>query len=726
MSEEQEYLKNIFFEEAIDLFVSVENNLLALEETPGDKELINDIFRDVHTIKGSGSLFDFAIFNKLAHSMEDLLDAIRSDKVGVDAPILDMLFKSLDLLKLLMDGEKEQRQDRGLDGLASELVAMLSTLIVKESKNTEGPVKLDSPVIKLSKKLIRRFSANADDIRELHADGNSIYLVKIKLNKTAIVEGLDPLSLLRNLKRQGEIIDSVSNAKDIVTLDKLDIKNLYLNEFTVLYASRCDLEEILDIFEFAMEKGKITVGKFPAEQLYEYFTSAGSSSRRTDKLGELLLEDGSINEDDLEKALDSQSKPLGQILIDQGKITDSQLEKVLERQRDSGVASQISVRVNAQKLDSLVDLVGELVISHSLLMQSPAVCQNEDSQLAATFSQHAKVINDLQDQIMSLRMIPIESNFKRARRLVRDVALKVNKQIDLEISGEDTEIDKNIADDLNEILVHLIRNAIDHGIESPQERVAAGKHEAGTIELAAYPKGGNIVIEVKDDGKGLDKEKIIEKAVKSGLDVETKSDADIYKFIFNAGFSTAKQVTNLSGRGVGLDVVKKKLDAIRGKVEVACEPGQGTTFILTLQPTLAIIDGMVFRVGSERMIIPTLAIEESLRPTDEQIISFEGKAEAVMIRGKVYPMIRLHEAFSINNAATKPSEALVVLTKAQGKSCVILIDELIGQQQVVIKSLGERFKHIRAISGGAILGDGRVGLILDLDGLIDSSAYQAS
>lgn len=547
--DELAHLKNIYFEEAAELLANIESSLLVLEKNPADKKIINQIFRDVHTIKGSGSLFDFANINNVAHELEDLLEAIKHKNAEIGGEVAGILFKSVDLLRHLLDAEKKGHPDEHLNVLSLELTSQIKQTIAGISKK------------KPSKK----------------------------------------------------------SKKDAALPE-------------------------------------------PAPH------------------------------------------------------------------RDAGVArndnaiKQTSVRVNAEKLDSLVDLVGELVISHSIIMQHQAIQNINDRELNSDLSQLGKVINDMQDRIMALRMIPISHSFNRMKRLVRDMSIKLEKDVELRISGEDTEIDKNVVDDLNEILVHLIRNSIDHGIEVAEERKKSGKRAGALIELNAYPKGGNIVIDVKDDGRGLSRERLIAKAKEKGMDSRVNVDCDfeVFQLIFEPGFSTACKVTDISGRGVGLDAVKRKLEDIRGKIEVASDEGKGTTFTITLQPSLAIIDGMVFSVGSERMILPTLSIEESLRPSREQVITIEGSTEAVMVRGKVYPLIRLHKLFSINSGSkTKPWEALVMLAGSQGRKCVILIDELIGQQQVVIKGLGSRFQRLKAISGGAILGDGRVGLILDLDGLID-------
>lgn len=717
-------LKEIFFEEATDLIARIEACLLSLESEPGNKELVDNIFRSFHTIKGSGSLFDLGSINKLSHTIEDLLDDIRNGKTAISDEIINTIFKTIDLLKLLFEAEKNNKSSDELDSLTNEIISLIKVNI--SDSNTKKTVsKVETKKEDANSSKLAPFVKFTDIIKESITPDKKIFLIEINLNKKCLKEGLDPVILFKNLNKIGEIIVTISNEQNIPALSELNPQILYLNDMSVLYSTAHDIAEIEDIFEFAMAKGKINITEITESQINENFNNT-VKTREPRLVGELLVEDGIISEEDIEKAIKNQARPIGEILVDEGKISSRQLEMALEKQQSMGVAPQVSVKVNAQKLDSLVDLVGELVISHSLVMQDQIIQGIEDQQLNSNLSQLGKVISDLQDQIMGLRMVPINHTFSRMKRLVRDTSVKLGKDVDLRIFGEDTEIDKNVIDDLNEILVHLVRNSIDHGIETPQNRKSLGKGQKGLIELNAYPKGGNIIVEVKDDGKGLSKKKIADKAKESGLNIDIDNEVLVHQLIFEPGFSTAEEVTTVSGRGVGLDVVKKKLETIRGKVEVSSEEGKGTTFTIILQPTLAIIDGMVFRVGTERMIVPTLSIEESLRPTREQVITIEGSNEAVMIRGKVYPLIRLHKVFSIDTKVTDPSDALVMLARSQGRQCVILIDELVGQQQVVIKSLGSRFKKLKVVSGGAILGDGRVGLILDLDGLMDSILEQTA
>ncbi|RLB02181.1 MAG: chemotaxis protein CheA, partial [Deltaproteobacteria bacterium] len=336
--------------------------------------------------------------------------------------------------------------------------------------------------------------------------------------------------------------------------------------------------------------------------------------------------------------------------------------------------------------------------------------------------QLARITSELQKTAMALRMVPIRQTFQKMIRLVRDLAKKSGKRVQLQMEGEETEIDRNMVEEIYEPLVHMVRNAIDHGIEPPEERRARGKPEEGTVLLRAYHKGGNIVIEISDDGRGLDREKILKRAREQGLVAEGEelSDKEVLHLIFRPGFSTAEEVTDVSGRGVGMDVVKKAVEKLRGRIEVESTPGEGSTFTLRLPLTLAIIDGMVLRVGDERCILPTLSIQEALKPSKEQCFTVTGKGEMIKVRDELLPLVRLHALFGLPDGRP-PWEALVIVAESEGRKKCLLADEVLGKQEVVIKSLGEAFGAVKGVAGGAIMGDGRVGLILDVAGIFKLS-----
>jgi two-component system, chemotaxis family, sensor kinase CheA len=445
-------------------------------------------------------------------------------------------------------------------------------------------------------------------------------------------------------------------------------------------------------------------------------------------IGTILVEKGMLEESKVLSGLEAQKKTpgkkLGEILLENGSLGSKEVISALREQKKFGRRGiDLQVKVDTKKLDTLVDMTGELVIAQSILRQNGKIRALSDQKLYHTLNQLNQITSTLQKTAMSLRMVPIKSTFQKMVRLVRDLCKNFGKEVSLEMYGEDTEIDRNVVEELYEPMVHMIRNAIDHGIESPSEREQKGKSAKGVIILRAYHRGGNIVIEIEDDGKGLDKNRILEKArAKNLIGEEVKpTDSEVYNLIFQPGFSTAKVVTDISGRGVGMDVVKKAIERLRGRIEINARPGQGSTFVISLPLTLAIIEGMLVRVGKEKFIIPALSILESFRPTRAQYSTVKERGELILVRGKLIPLVRLDRLFGMEGESTDPWDGLVVAVEYEGRELCLVLDELLGKEEVVIKSLGESLKRIKGLAGGAILGDGRVGLILDMAGIFEMS-----
>ncbi len=444
------------------------------------------------------------------------------------------------------------------------------------------------------------------------------------------------------------------------------------------------------------------------------------------KIGAILVDDGLISEDILEEALEVAKKPpekkIGEVLIAEGKVTPKQVSQALRKQTTQ-VVDTTSIRVDTRKLDDLIDTVGELVINQSMIRQHPFIQSNADRKFLRDISQLASITSELQRTSMSLRMITIKQTFQRMSRLVRDLSKSAGKLVNVVTVGEDTEIDRNMVEEIYNPLVHLVRNAVDHGIGTPEDRIKAGKRETGTIQLKAHHKGGNILIEISDDGKGLNKEKILKKALANGtVDSDANlSDQDIYRLILLPGLSTAEKVTDVSGRGVGMDVVKQAVDKLRGKIEINSQLGAGTTFVTSFPLTLAIIDGMIVRVGREKYVVPTAAIRRLLRPDKESYNSVIGRGEVINVMGNILPLVRLHDLFEIDPDHRNPWEGTIVVVDGENRSKCLLVDEIIGQEEVVIKGLSESLRQVKGVSGGAILGDGNIGLILDPEGLFELS-----
>ncbi len=391
------------------------------------------------------------------------------------------------------------------------------------------------------------------------------------------------------------------------------------------------------------------------------------------------------------------------------------------------VDDQASVKVDTRKLDNLVDMVGELVIVQSIIQEDPLLQTAVDERLTRNMAQLRRITSDLQRNAMSMRMLPIRQTFQKMARLVRDLSKKNGKPVELALSGEDTELDRRVIESINDPLMHMVRNSMDHGLETPETRLAAGKPAQGTLSLSAFHQGGNIVIAIADDGGGLNTERIRAKAIAQGLigEGDELSNAEIHQLIFRPGFSTAEKVTEISGRGVGMDVVRRNIEAMRGRIEIQSTLGRGTTFYIKLPLTLAIVDGLLLSVGAQRFVLPTFAVRESLRPTPSQVHSVQGRPCMIQVRDSLLPLVRLADLFGIDSPVHDPCDATVVVVEDDGRCAGVIVDALLGKQEVVIKPLGDQFAGVRGVAGGAILGDGRVGLILDAPGVIGTTSDES-
>jgi two-component system chemotaxis sensor kinase CheA len=449
------------------------------------------------------------------------------------------------------------------------------------------------------------------------------------------------------------------------------------------------------------------------------------------RLGDILVERGVLDRDTLEAVhAEEPTVPLGEALVSAHAAPLTEVARALRQQsqqqkpwRQESSTAADSIRVRTDRLDRLIDMVGELVIAQAMIAADETMAQGAQQGLARKVSMAGKIVRDLQDLSMSMRMVPLKPVFQKLARLVRDLGQKNGKAVRFETHGEDTELDRNMVDAIADPLVHMVRNSLDHGLEMPTDRAAAGKAETGLLRLSAYHAGGAVVVELHDDGRGLQRERILAKAMARGMvdGSKTLSDQDVFALIFAPGFSTADKVTDLSGRGVGMDVVRRNIESVRGRVEIASTPGAGTTFTMRLPLTLAITDGMLVRVGQERYIVPTTSIQLSFRPTAEQICTVAGRGELVVLRDETLPVVRLHRLFEVPAAHERISESLLMLVGEGDRRVALMVDDLLGQQQVVAKSLGEGMGKVAGLSGGAILGDGRVGLILDIAQVVELS-----
>jgi two-component system chemotaxis sensor kinase CheA len=527
---------------------------------------------------------------------------------------------------------------------------------------------------------------------------------------------------------------TVNEAITDVVLDAVDLMKAMIDHLSQSLASG-----VVEPADFGLEAFLDRLTKLQEREVEKDQEKAklGPMSDGADT-GDILIEKGIITEEQVAKALEKQAGPppldkkLGEILMEDKEVGARDVAAALRDQKKRRGASGVSgkavqgaafIKVDTQKLDNMVDMVGELVITQAMLAQDMSAFVAQDKGLYTNLSQLGRITSEIQRTSMSLRMVPIRQTFQKMIRLVRDLCRKSGKLVNLEMIGEDTEIDRNMVDEIYDPLVHMVRNAVDHGIEPPETRKARGKPETGTVTLKAYHRGGEIVIEITEDGKGLDREKIINRAIERKLiePDEKLSDQEVYGLIFRPGFSTADQVTDVSGRGVGMDVVKRAVDKMRGKVEIDSVKDQGTTILMKLPLTLAIIDGIMVRAGDRDFIIPTVSVLESLRPERAACSSVVNRGEMIKIRESLHSLIRLHELFGFEPQHKNPWEAIVVVAESDGRRKCVLVDELVGKQEVVIKTLGEQLKNVKGMAGGAILADGRVGLILDVAGLFELS-----
>ena len=450
---------------------------------------------------------------------------------------------------------------------------------------------------------------------------------------------------------------------------------------------------------------------------------AGEAAEMPLRLGDILVAQGKADREDVEMAATDQGdQPIGLAIVKSETASLTEVGRALRKQRrmaGTELPAESSVRVRTDRLDRLIEIVGELVIGHSMVAQDETVNSGNYPELQRKVNRTDKIVRQIQRLCMSIRMVPLKATFHKIARLVRDLARRRGIMINFIPVGEDTEIDRIMVDLINDPLVHLVRNAVDHGIEPPEERARNGKPRTGTLLLKAYHSGGSVVVEMSDDGRGLDRDKIVQKAVSTGLIESGKgmSDSEVHNLIFRPGFSTADKVTDISGRGVGLDVVREAVDTLRGRVDVSSEFGRGCTFSVRLPLTMAITEGMLVRVGNQRYILPTVSIDMSFRPDAGALSTVAGQGEIVIFKGKLMPIFRLHRLFDIEEAVEDPTRGLLVIIGNGDQRCALLVDELVGQQQVVVKSLGDGIDKVQGVSGGAILGDGRVGLILDPQGI---------
>jgi two-component system chemotaxis sensor kinase CheA len=675
-----------FREEASELLGELEASLLALEDQPEDQDLINRVFRAMHTIKGSGAMFGFDDIAAFTHEVETVFDKVRNGLFPVCKELLDLTLAARDHIKVLLD--------------ASDDAVEPDAAVVEQGGRILEGLRRFSPEVPAESAPVAPEPAAATDM--------VTYRIRFKPGPGFYATGNNPLHFLDDVAELGTVRGYL-HTEDIPCLEDADPEVCHAWWDLILVAKKT-YSQVQDVFAFVEDDCELSIEQIDA-----------AAAEAPKKLGEILVERGDLAPDDLAQALAAQ-KRLGVVLTDSGLVPPPRVEAALVEQetvrdvrkaREPAVEAASSLRVAADKLDDLVDLVGELVIVQSQIKQ--AVAERGDPLLKSLAEHLERLSDDLRDSTLGIRMLPIGTTFSRFRRLVRDLSAELGKEIDLITSGEETELDKTVIERLGDPLVHLLRNSIDHGVERPEERRAAGKPPRGTVNLSAEHSGGSVVIRITDDGRGLDPRAIRAKAVERGLvphDAEL-SDKELFNLIFLPGFSTAKAVTSVSGRGVGMDVVKRAIESLRGAVEIDSEPGRGASISVRLPLTLAIIDGLQIQTGREFYVAPLSIVEECVDlPRDE---SGEGD-RIINLRGEIVPYIRLRDFFSIDGVP--PDVEQVVISSVEGARVGIVVDRVIGEHQTVIKSLGRIYRDVEGLSGATIKGDGTMALILDVPGLM--------
>lgn len=672
--------------ESRELLEQMESALLALEENGEDVERLNAVFRSAHTIKGSGGLFGLDDVVAFTHEVETVLDAARKGRLLLDAELIGLLLQCRDHMSALVAAAVGDEAPPDLPARGADLRARLRGHLGESAAPPSPPDRA----------------------------GGEAWHISLRCGADLLRDGMDPLELLRYLGTMGELSSVTTLYDALPPADRMDPTACYLG-FEIQLRTDADKAAIEGAFEFVRAASQVRI--LPPHSKPEQWAELIQSLPESDeKLGEILVRTGVLTRHELSAALSTQAArpeivPLGEILVRQGVAPREAVNAALARQsRECRAAGEQYVRVEAAKLDRLVDLVGELVISNTVTSLRASQC--DDSALQEAVAASGRFIEEVRDAALGLRMVQIGNTFSRFRRVVHDLSHELGKQIELVIAGGETEMDKTVVDRIGEPLTHLVRNAIDHGIEPPAARLAAGKKAQGLLRLNAYHETGTIVIELSDDGRGLDRRRVLEKALEQNLikSAEGLADAQIDDLIFAPGFSTAERVSNVSGRGVGMDVVRRTIEELRGTVEVESHPGQGTTMRLRLPLTLAIIDGFLVAAGGLRYVVPLEMVEECLEFHEV------GRRDYLDLRGEVLPFLRLRKL--LDAAGTPPERQSMVVVGYAGRKAGLVVDSLQGELQTVIKPLGPVFSTLKWVSGCTVLDVGQVGLILDVPALV--------
>ena len=694
-------------EEAIELLAELETSLLELEETPDDRDLISRVFRAMHTIKGSGAMFGFDAIASFTHEVETVFDLVRNGKMAVTKELLSLTLQSRDHISALLDassGLGEVDEARG-----EAIIAGLRRL--EQGGQAAQPAAPAAPPPASAEP-----PPGAD---QAAAEKSLTWRIRFEPNRELLLCGSKPLSLINELRDLGTC-QVIAHYDNVPALDSLVAEHCFLYWDIVLTTSRGEAA-IRDVFIFVEDDCRISLK----------LIDDPSRDQEPSRLGEILVDRGDLAPETLQTVL-AQQKPLGELLVASGAVSPEKVQSALVeqqqvkavRQERSAPEGAASIRVPAEKLDQLVNLVGEMVTVQARLSQVAGM--NGDPRFVSIAEEVERLTNELRDTALNIRMLPIGSTFSKFKRLVRDLSLELGKEIDMETFGADTELDKTVIEKLNDPLVHIIRNSIDHGIETPEKRLAAGKPRIGTIRLGAEHAGDSVLITIHDDGAGINREAIHKKAIELGMVSPSLelSDQEVFGYIFAPGFSMAAKVTSVSGRGVGMDVVKRGIEGLRGSIVVDSTLGAGTTITLKIPLTLAIIESLLVKIGDSHFVLPLTAVEECVELSREDVEKGHGRNVA-NVRGHLTPYINLRQQFGITGE--RPEIEQIVIVGVKGGRVGFVVDCVVGEHQTVIKPLGSLYHDVPGISGATILGDGSVALILapgDLAELAENSEHR--
>lgn len=696
MSEDIKQLRDAFQIEASEILTALEVYLLDLEKDPDNMDAVSAIFGSFHTLKGSGGMCGFDDISGFTHQIETVYDLVRNWKIEVDKALIDLTFAACDQIRDLMDADLIGRQ--AVENRTADILVMFGKFIPEERR---------------APKLLKRSGLAEDILAGLDIGRKIVCRIRFRPSRNIFLSGADPLLLFKELRAIGDC-RVIAHTDAIPALDNLDAEACY-TYWDIILTTAAGLNVIQDIFIFVQDESEVRI-----DVIDDGATPLGPDDYS--KLGEILVEKKDIRKEDIKEAL-RERKRLGELPVEKGLIPElsaqsalaGQMQVNLVRDDRQRIQAMMNIRVASRKLDKLINLVGELVTLQARLSQT--ALKKGDPELSLISEELDRLVEELRDTAMNMRMLPMGTTFGRFKRLVRDLAAELGKEAELITEGAETELDKTVMEKLNDPLMHIIRNSIDHGIELPDIRRQRGKPRKGAIRLSAFHSGANVVIQIRDDGAGLDRMAIHARALQKGLiqpDTEL-TEQEIFNLILAPGFTTAVSVTNVSGRGVGMDVVKKAIDNLRGTIKIDSAPQEGATINLILPLTLAIIEGLLVKVGAEAFVIPLSMVEECIELTAREIRQGHGR-RLVNVRSQIVPYIRIREHFAINGS--EPAIQQIVIANVEGRRVGFVVDSVIGEHQTVIKSLGRFYLGVDGISGATILGDGSVALILDMMRLI--------